>query len=165
MLKILAWAGLITVSTIMFFQNRSFKKVNTTGCGIVSFELASKVKGEKILRAWNEADRDLPVKAKKMIKTDFLFLLFYTWVLFLVSNALMYHERSLLLNSLLRMNLLLAPLAGILDAAENIWMLHNIEHYTVGYYSSSIFAWLKFIFAGWVVLVCLVSIVKKWVGS
>ncbi|HSU26973.1 MAG TPA: hypothetical protein VLJ68_01220, partial [Chitinophagaceae bacterium] len=157
MLKILAWAGLIAVATIMFFQNRSFKKVNTTGYGVVSLELAKKTKGETILRAWHDADSNLPVKANKMIKTDFFFLLFYSWVLFLLSNSLIYHEKSLLLNTLLRMNLLLAPLAGLLDITENILMLYNINHYSQHYISSSLFAWLKFILAGWVVLVCLVS--------
>ena len=161
MLKLFIWAGFFVVTFIMYNQNKVFKKINTTGKGIVCFELSGKEQGQQLLKEWHDASPYLFPKAKQVILIDFLFLFFYSGLLFIISNALMFHERSLFLNTLLRMNLLLAPLAGLLDITENFLMLHNLAHYPDSYISSAVFAWVKFILAGWVVLVCLISLVKK----
>ena len=159
-LKTLIWVGFVAVTLWLNLKTRSFNRANPTAYGIISFELAGKEEGKIIVKGWKDAGSELVTKARGIIWIDFLFVVFYTAVLIMVSNALMYHERSLVLNSLLRLNLLLSPLAGLMDTTENILMLRNLSN-VESYFPSTVFAWIKFILAGWVILLCLLSIVKK----
>lgn len=157
---------MITVFFVMRHYGQAFSEENVPG--IIPLEFAAPDKGRQILASWNDANHpqlgNVLEVGKRTTRVDFLFLLFYTIVLASLSNRRIYRERDPVLNSLLRMNILLAILAGLLDLAENFVLLCNMNNFSrnMSYSFTSVY-WLalpKFILAAWVIVVWLVSVVK-----
>lgn len=106
-------------------------------------------------------------RLKWMYSIDMLFIVFYTSVLILWTHNEMNWNGHLWTNHILRFNLLIVLLAGILDAMENMIIWYNIETFMsdADYISSRIFAGLKYILIGWVLLGILTSKTFRKFGS
>jgi hypothetical protein len=162
-MKKLIWPAFFVVAACMAHQGALLK---SGGNGIVALEFANATKGNAILTTYRNipyGDTTLLEVAKHNLQLDFLFILLYVTLMLMLSNAQMQREKWPPLNEMLRLNLLLAVAAGGLDIAENIRLLHNLHH--IGnpglYWETYWLALPKFILAGWIVLVWLVSVVKR----
>ena len=148
------------VAILGIFIHYGFVFSNAQVPGLLSLEFADSAKGKAILSSWHEAG--LLHLARRLTCLDFAFIFFYVAVIITLSNRQVRNEPSIVLNALLRANFFFAGLTGLLDVVENILLLYDMNHLNYGpYISSSWFAWLKFIVAGWTVLVWLVSFVKS----
>lgn len=164
--KIAAWIGMIVVFFVMRHYDTAFREENLPG--IIPLEFASPEEGKAILAGWNDTNHpwlgNVLEAGKKTTRVDFLFLLFYTIVLASLSNSRIYHERNTFLNSLLRLNILVAFLVGLLDVIENLILLRNMNHFSrslsYSFISVHWIALVKFILAAWVVIVWLISVIK-----
>lgn len=152
--KTFLWAGTIFLIVIMGFYSQRFRKAEVKG--IVALEFADTTEGTAIIQSWN--DKGLISTAKRVTYIDFIFLAFYSLLMMRCSSDQMNLEKNVALNNLLRFNLLLAVLTGLLDIAENFILLHNINE-SAPYIQSFYLTLPKFIFAGWIILVWVVAIV------
>ncbi len=156
---------LIIVCAVMSFQGNILQRFS--GKGIVSLELANKDTGVEIIGLWSDTlygDQTLLNLAQKNTHLDFLFILVYVLLIMTLSNAQMQREKTSWLNELLRLNLFLAFLIGALDVIENIRLLHSFHHpgNLDEFWRTDFIAWPKFVMAGWVILVYLLSIIKGY---
>lgn len=169
-MKILLWIIFISLGLFMGFQAHVLKYATKQQYTIVCLEKAGKAEGQTILKAWNGlsyGNGTMLDLAASNTHWDFLFIFCYVSLLLLHSNDRMQKEKALWLNTLLRLNLPLAILAGLLDIAENTMLLHNFRHVGDGrYYLETLFVTVpKFAFAGWALLVFLVSLAKSLLRS
>ena len=153
--RTLLWIG--TISLMLVLSAKSYRLVTLNVASVVAFEFASSSKAMEVLESWNEASALHTVISS--IQLDYLFIAFYVLLMINCSNHQMNLEGNLILNNLLRLNIALASVTGILDIAENVIMMHNIRSIGDHIPTASI-ATLKFIFAGWVILVWVVSVIK-----
>jgi hypothetical protein len=151
--RTLLWIG--TISLMIVLSIKSFRLRSANVPSVEAFEMSDHTEAKEILQSWSDASVKHIVTTS--IKLDYLFIVFYVLLMINCSNRQMNIERNLILNNLLRFNIALAIDTGILDIAENIIMMHNIR--SIGDFIPS--AWIatfKFIFAGWIIVVWLVSV-------
>jgi len=133
---------------------------------IIKIELAGKDDGAKIVKAWSDIKYKCGTVldlARKDTYWDFLFIVIYVGLIMVESTALRQFEPWYPLNELLRMNLFLAVIAGLLDIIENFIILHNLHHFAIPdhYFPSQWFSIFKFVLAGWCVLIWLIALVHQ----
>jgi hypothetical protein len=94
---------------------------------------------------------------------DFFFIIAYTGMLRLVSRRLMRKEENPVFRFLLRMNIILALFAGLLDIFENIILLYNMQGYYPGeYYISAMYAGIpKWLLIGFIIFIWILSLAKR----
>jgi len=163
-MKILLWLILIVLVVILGFESRSLEKGTTQHYSIMQLEFADAAQGKTMLKTWKQtpyAGKTLLDLVKSNTHTDFFFLIVYTILLIIHSNGEMQQERNLALNTLLRLNLFLAVIAGLSDVAENFILLYDIHHTTdtITYLSSYWVTTLKWALIAWILLVWLVSVI------
>src|SRR5258706_11981267 len=162
-LRLLAWAGTIIFFILIAVNSKRFCRAEPPAKGILALETANRQKGKAILARWEQGTGNLMAVAKRITLHDFFFIFFYVALLIMLSNNQMYRETWLPLNTLLRLNVPLAIVTGLLDVTENILLLQNI-HFSgpdQPYLASFWVTVPKFILVGWIVLVWLVSAIKS----
>ena len=120
---------LFVLSGIMYFQGNAL--LRGSGYDILDIEFASKQKTAEIVQSWHQlsaGDQELITIARRNTHTDFWFIPVYVFLIITLSNARMQREQRYWLNELLRLNLLLAVVAGSLDVVENLLLLHNFHY-------------------------------------
>ena len=122
------------------------------------FEFADKQDAKTIVEAWR--DKGVMYTVKSSILMDYAFLICYVLLMINCSNHQMNVERDLVLNNLLRLNIPLAVGTGILDVAENSIMLNNIRSLD-DFFPTAMISTVKFVLAGWIFVVWIVSVVKR----
>lgn len=133
---------------------------------IFHLEFVNATDGKALLEAWAIKSptykTTLLQEAIKNTRWDFLFIIGYVAVIIMLSYNQMQREPRVWLNELLRLNFLLAIIAGLLDVLENLRLLYNMAPDSIGkeFLSSYWFALPKWILVGWVTLVWLVSLVS-----
>lgn len=166
-MKTLLFAIFITIMLLLGYQNRLLQR---TGFGIVSLELANDgATGKNMLKQWQDrsyGDGTLLEVARQNVRLDYLFIVVYVCLLITLANAQMQREKAMPLNALLRLNLFLAFLAGLLDVAENLMIQHNFHHVLdpEPYWNTHWVALVKFVFVGFSILVLLSSYLKSILG-
>jgi Mg2+/citrate symporter len=169
-MKKLIWVIFIFLLLGMGFQAHVLEYATNTQYTILDLEVANKAEGQAILSSWSKVsygEGTMLDVAKSNTHWDFLFIFCYVSLLLLHSNEQMQREKVFWLNALLRLNLLLALLAGLLDIGENLALLHDFRHVSDGrYYLETLPVTLpKFAFAFFALLVFLVSWLKSvWLG-
>ena|GEM_PF-4420234 len=153
--RTLLWIG--TISLMIVLSVKSFRLRSTHVSTVEAFEMADQTEAKEILQSWNDASVEHSVI--NSIKLDYLFIGFYVLLMINYSNHQMNKERNLILNNLLRFNIALSIDTGILDIAENIIMMHNIRSIDE-YFPTAVISIMKFTFAGWIIVVWLVSVGK-----
>ena len=151
----LLWIGTFILMIVLTIKSFHLRSANVPT--IEAFELADRANAISIVQSWD----DPVVKhiAVSSIKLDFLFIAFYVLLMINCSNHQMNKERNLVLNNLLRFNIALAFVTCVLDVSENLIMLNNIESIN-DFFPTRLIALLKFLFAGWIVVVWAVSVFK-----
>ena len=153
--RIFLWIG--TISLMIILGVKSFRLRSENVATVEAFEMASRSEAESILQAWdNSSVKHMVVTS---IKLDYLFIAFYVLLMINCSNHQMNKERNLILNNLLRFNIALSIDTGILDVAENVIMMHNIRDID-NYIPTVLISILKFTFAGWIIVVWMVSVLN-----
>ncbi|MCX2454325.1 hypothetical protein OQX61_23850 [Pedobacter sp. PLR] len=155
---------LLIIFGFMFHQEQALLK--NSGYGIIDLELSKKEHGASIVSNWQQlyyGDQTLLSLARQNTHLDFLFIVVYVTLIMTLSNARMQREKALWLNELLRFNLFLAVLIGVLDIIENIRLLHSFHHAgnVVEFWPTCYLAWPKFALLVWVILVYAFSVVKS----
>jgi hypothetical protein len=153
--RTLLWIGTIFLMIVLGIKSYQLRSAQVAT--VEAFEMAGKDEATEILRSWTENQGLYTVKSS--IRLDYLFIVFYVLLMINCSNHQMNLEQNLALNNLLRFSILLAVNTGILDVAENLIMMHNIRSID-DFFPTALIATLKFVFAGWIVLVWLISVVK-----
>ena len=153
--KTFLWIG--TISLMIVLGVKSFSLRSEHVATVEEFEMASRSEAEAILQSWNDISVMRTVITS--IKLDYLFLAFYVLLMINCSNHQMNKERNLILNNLLRLNIALSIGTGILDIAENVIMMHNIRSIDE-YFPTVVISIMKFAFAGWIIVVWFISVVK-----
>jgi len=165
MINKITWTIFILLALFMNFQAHVLKYAICPQHTIVQLETSCKPQGQAILKAWKDkpyGEGTMLDLARSNTHWDFLFIFCYVTLIVIQSNNQMQREKWMPFNALLRLNLLLAFVAGFFDICENTLLLHNFSHVTDGrYYLENWWAtYPKFIVSGWAVLVWLVSLVK-----
>jgi hypothetical protein len=153
--RALLWIG--TIFLMIVLGTKSYHLRSAQVATVEEFEMADKDEATKILRLWVE--KQVLYTVKSSIRLDYLFIVFYVLLMINCSNHQMNLEQNLALNNLLRFSIPLAVDTGILDLAENLIMMHNIRSID-DFFPTALIATLKFIFAVWIVLVWLISVIK-----
>lgn len=150
------WIG--TIFLMIVLGSRMFRLMEMEVATVECFEMSDRMEGERILHEWTTMGAmDTVVNS---IKIDFLFMVFYVLLMINCSNHQMNLEPNLVLNNLLRLNIVLAIVLGVLDLAENLILLHNIRSMNE-YIPTVVISTFKFAFFGWIVLVWIISLLKK----
>lgn len=160
------WFGLITISLLIGFQEIRINYIEKAPFNILQLEFAGKEEGRVLLEQWASASSVPPGyptllrEARRNTHEDYIFIFFYTSILILISYNQMQREGGSRLNSLLRLNLFLAPLAGLLDVTENIILLQDMRPYNIGAYflPSHWVSLFKFFLIIWILLIWILSI-------
>jgi len=153
--RALLWIG--TIFLLVVLGIKSYHLWSAQVATVEAFEMADKDDATKILQSWTE--NQVLYTVKSSIHLDYIFIVFYVLLMINCSNHQMNLEQNLRLNNLLRFSIPLAVVTGLLDFAENLIMMHNIRS-IVDYFPTALIATLKFIFAGWIILIWLISVVK-----
>lgn len=167
-MKKLLWFLLAVLMLILNYQDSVLQQLSKHG--IVEIEFSHAQHGKEILCTWERikyGDGTLINTVRNNTHIDFLFIVIYTSLLLLYSYLQMQREKWLFLNELLRLNLLLAFLAGLLDIAENIFLLYDFRHVNdIGLYWSSYWLALpKWMLIGWIIFVWLASFINTAISS
>jgi hypothetical protein len=149
------WIGTIFLMIVLGIKSYHLRSAQVAT--VEAFEFANEDEATGIVQSW--VDRHVLYTAKSSIHLDYLFILFYVLLMINCSNHQMNLEQNVALNNLLRFSIPLAVGTGILDFAENLLMMHNIRSID-DFFTTVLIATLKFVFAGWIVLVWLISVVK-----
>ena len=153
--RTLLWIGTIFLMIVLGIKSYHLRSAQVAT--VEAFEMAGKDEATEILRSWTE--KQILYTVKSSIRLDYLFIVFYVLLMINCSNHQMNLEQNLALNSLLRFSIPLAIDTGILDVAENLIMMHNIRSIDE-FFPTALIATVKFVFAAWIVLVWLISVVK-----
>lgn len=162
-MKNILWIILVLLVGRMLYQN---KQMSSSRFNLIDVQLADKQKGAQIIAEWKNShsgDTSLLTVARANTKLDFLFILVYVLQLITLNNALMQREKKLMHNELLRLNLMLAVVIGLLDVSENFVLLHNF-HFAGdenAFISTCYLSYGKWIVAGYVLLIMLASRIKR----
>lgn len=153
----------IMICAVMSYQGNILQRFS--GKGIINLELADKSTGAEIISLWNNTsygDQTLLNVAEQNTHLDFLFIVVYVLLIMTLSNAQMQLEKTSWLNELIRFNLFLVVLIGLLDVVENIRLLHSFHHPRdlTEFWRTDFIAWPKFLIAGWAILIYLFSVIK-----
>lgn len=137
---------------------------------IVGLETANRADGGMLLYTWwTKGNNGIVVIRQAWINTivDFLFIFAYVGLIRIISRNLLQPETSFALNKLLRFNMRLAIVIGVLDILENIILLYNLTNYYPGeYYVSSMYpGLLKWFLLVWVIVVWIMAIVRRKLKS
>jgi len=162
-MKIFLWTIFIVIAAAMSVQLQALKP---SGYRICDLELAHTNKGIDILKKWQTSysgDRTLLEISRNNTKWDFLFIAVYATLLIVMSNWQMQRENWLPLNEALRLNFLLAFIAGVFDIFENFGMLHNFHHTNdiANYWSTHWLAMIKFGLLALALLIFAISFLKS----
>ena len=167
-LHYLAWFSFIGVFLSGVCQYIDLRVIQHIHAGITSLEFASREQGLSLLADWSRVTTRTGATvldlARRNTRWDFLFIFGYVSVLVIVSYNRMQREPRPWLNTLLRLNFLLAILTGALDVLENAILLTDMAPYNIGnaFYSSYPISLAKFLLAAWAVLVWLFSLATSW---
>ncbi|WP_214226116.1 hypothetical protein [Pedobacter sp. B4-66] len=160
-MKTLLWIIFIIVVSILGFQDHIL--IKNSNYGIVHLELANTELGVQILKEWHQChygELMLLDVARNHTRLDFLFIFTYVSLIISMSNWQMQREQRMLFNELLRFNLFITVLAGLLDFIENVRILHNFQH--IGseseYWATNWLSLVKFGLIGFAILVFLISL-------
>lgn len=155
------WIIFVIVFSILGFQDHTL--IKNSNYGIVHLELANTDLGVQILKEWHQCHYGaltLLDIARNHTRLDFLFIFAYVSLIISMSNWQMQRERRMLFNEMLRFNLLITVLAGLLDFIENFRILHNFQH--IGsrseYWGTNWLSSVKFGLIGFAILVFLISL-------
>lgn len=132
----------------------------TPAYSLVKLESADNITGKQMLKTWQQktyGGQPLLAIARSNTRLDYLFIVVYTILLVLYSYLRMQRENRYWLNVLLRLNLLLALLAGAFDMTENTLILYNIRHVADDglYLCALIPSTIKWVLLAWCLLVYL----------
>lgn len=159
----LGWACFIAAILFNIYQGVSLRD---TPLNIFHLEFVNATDGKALISSWERTPTinktTLLHEAIKNTWGDFLFIIGYVSVIIMLSYNQMQREPRAWLNELLRLNFLLAIVAGLLDVTENSLLLYNMAPHSIGnmFLSTYWFALPKFILAGWATVVWLVSLVS-----
>ncbi len=94
---------------------------------------------------------------------DFAFIFAYTGIVLIISYAIMQREANPFLNNLLRLNMLLAVIVGLLDILENIILLYDMYDYVPGksFVSAQVPAYGKFLLIAYIIAVWFISLLRR----
>jgi hypothetical protein len=153
--RTLLWIGTISLALVLGVE--SFRLRSMHVATVEAFEMANHTEAREMVQSWSDASVKHTVITG--IKLDYLFIVFYVLLMINCSNHQMNQERNLILNNLLRFNIALAVDTGILDIAENVIMMNNIRSID-DHIPTVLISKLKLIFAGWIIVVWVVSLLK-----
>lgn len=163
-----AWAAFVISLGLAIYTDVDLNIVQGIHYNLFELQLAGCAKGMAMLEVWERTMTDhltsLLQEGIRQVRLDCLFLVSYTLVLGFVSYDLMVRTSAKGLNNLLRFNLVLAVLAGLLNFIGDGILLADMANYRIGVYFWSI-RWLsilKFAFGGWAVAVI---VVRLFAGS
>lgn len=162
-MKTILWFPFIVLLVWLELDVRAIKAGTTEGYTPLQLQFADEALGKPMLCAWQNKPFGVDTLlglVRRSIHTDFFFIISYTLLLFVHSNAQMQRERTSWLNTLLRLNLFLAILTGLLDVTENLILLYNIRHVADPgvYLSTCCISRAKWLIGGWALLVWLFSV-------
>ncbi len=165
-MKKLLWFVFILLTIYMGYQDYLLRSTVVSNYPIVSLEFAGKTLGKEMVCVWYDspfAGSNLLAVARNNTRLDFLFILIYVSLILLYSYLQMQQEKRIFLNELLRLNLLLALLAGLFDVLEDVLLLYNFRHVNdFGLHiSTAIISAIKFILLAWTVLVLIISVMSS----
>ena len=167
-MRTLLWILFAILAIYMGSEGVVVDKLTSGRYAIIQAEFADSTAGKAMFKNLNQVPYGrgtLLGLVRSNTHNDFLFILDYMLLILLCSYMQMLNEKSLALNSLLRLNLLLAVLIAALDVTENFKILYNIRHFADrGFYSCScIVSTFKWVLSGWAVLIWLISLIKSLV--
>ena len=155
----LLWIGTITLFLTLGMKAYHLWSARTPT--VECFEFSNKQDAIDTVMLWDQ--KNVMYTVKSSIWLDYAFLVCYVLLMINLSNHQMNLEKNLFLNSLLRLNIPLAAVTGVLDFSENSIMLNNIRS-PEDHFPTALIATLKFVLVGWIIIVWVISMVKRKVG-
>jgi hypothetical protein len=155
-LQLVLLAGTLCMLLVMRWHGQLLSSFPESPAGIVSLELAkSRAQTDSIISAWSAyPSKDVVKHAIQNTRLDFLFLLFYSLLLFTLCQTFSFKQKGItrtISHGLATGSLL----AGLLDVMENLLLLEALQGN-----STPAGAWLAWLFA--TVKFALVGIIVLW---
>lgn len=154
--------------TLMFFmaQGLYIHFTYKSQLNVICLELADGVYGStKLYQLWLTGKEGMSLIRHAWINTivDFFFIIAYVGMIRIISKNLRQKEKNKTQNKLLRWNMHLAIIAGILDVMENIILLWDFGNYYPGEYfiSPRYISYPKWLLIGWIISIWIISIIKR----
>jgi adenosine deaminase len=105
---------------------------------------------------------DLIAFARIITWFDFIFIIFYTGLVVMLSNRAQRESRPWL-NTLLRLNIFLVVVLALLDITENSFLLYDLKYWQTNFINVWWITWLKYILVQWIIAVLIFSWIKRTV--
>jgi hypothetical protein len=173
-MKIIQYLSWICLVGVLVYNIDQFVEINYQQ-GIhppfIGLQFADKTEGQELISRWNTTPtrHGTMVLQEAILNTewDFLFILSYMYLLISLSYNEMQRQRSPVLNTLLRFSFPLAIITGLLDTIEDIILLNDMKPWNIGhyFYPSYPVSLAKFIIAGWIIVVWLLSMLARTLHS
>jgi hypothetical protein len=154
-LRLVLWIGTFAMIVILFQLSSPLRESGVASVEV--FEMASEADAITIIDSWKKAN--LVDTALQVIYVDYLFILFYVPLMIISSRDQLKLETNGLRCLLLTLSTPLAILTGVLDVIENLIMTQNIM--TSDHTPTVVISVIKFVAAGWVVLLWLFVIIRR----
>ena len=156
LLKWILLTGTLCLLLVMRWHGQLLSSFSQSPAGIVSLELAkTKERTDAIVQAWaSYSSADVVQHAVQNTQIDFVFLLFYSLLLFALCHSCSLQQRGAqqLISQILSIG---ALKAGLLDVAENLLLLQSLKGN-----STDVSAWCTWLFA--TVKFALVAVTILW---
>jgi hypothetical protein len=155
-LRLVLWIGTVTIMVILFQLSAPLREAGVASVEV--FEMAGKSEAVEIIASWKKVN--LVDTVLRVIYVDYLFILFYVPLMIISSRDQLKLETNGLLCMLLMLSTPFAILTGVLDVIENLIMSKNIMA-NGNHTSTVVISVIKFVAAGWVVLLWLFVIIRR----
>lgn len=163
----IGWAIFSISIIIMLFLYINIDAKSRSHLEISELQFSGKETGLKTIKEWSEIitthKTTLLAEARKITQWDYLFILGYTFAIYIISYTVMQRESRAVMNSLIRLNFLLVLIVGLLDLIENTITLHNMQSWNVGqkFCPTYLFSYPKFILTAWMLIILLGSCIIR----
>jgi hypothetical protein len=155
-MRIAFWIGTVVTMLVLFQLSSPLREADVASVEV--FEMAGESKAIEIIASWKTTN--LVDTVLRVIYVDYLFILFYVPLMIISSRDQLKLETNGLLCMLLMLSTPFAILTGVLDVIENLIMTKNIT--APGNHTSTVvISVIKFVAAGWVVLLWLFVIIRR----
>lgn len=161
--RVIIWTGFVVLLGIIAYYGYSFNYYDARGINDLLTTCDSEA-AQQILEQWRgtlTSKGSLIPFARIITYFEFLLIPLYVSLVIMYSDNRLQKEPALWLNTLLRLNMLMIVITGLLGITENIVMLYNLEYGQDDYVNIWWITWLKFILAGWTLLIWGVSKIKS----
>jgi hypothetical protein len=167
--RILLWVGSLTLAGLLYYKSVNVKKLPPPvlpGDQFAPGQLDT-YKYLQSMKTYQEYSTNVAAineESRSISQLYFIFIAAYVLLIINCSSNQMNLQYNLTMNNLLRFNIVLAVIVGIVDVFENIVSIYDLDWVTQ-YITVENMMIGRLIIIGWIVLIWLIAIVSRKIGD